>query len=48
MKSPLLTYIGLLEVDKAAIPTLVDVLGKNRKDKFFFTEISFVSIHKAS
>ena len=28
MKSALLTYIGLLEVDKAAFPSLVDVLGK--------------------
>ena len=28
MKSALLTYIGLLEVDKATFPGLVDVLGK--------------------
>ena len=31
MESALLTYIGLLEVDKAAFPSLVDVLGKNRE-----------------
>ena len=30
VKAPLLAYIGLLEVDKAAFPSLVDVLGKNR------------------
>ena len=30
VKSALLTYIGLLEVDKAAFPSLVDVLGENR------------------
>ena len=35
MKSALLTYIGLLEVDKAAFLSLVDVLGINRWDKFF-------------
>ena len=48
MKSALLTYIGLLEVDKAAFPGLVDVLEKNRWAKFFFSEISFISIHRAS
>ena len=48
MKSALLTYIGLLEVDKAAFPSLVDVLRKNRYPKFFFRQISFISIHKAS
>ena len=30
MKAALLAYIGLLEVDKAAFPNLVDILGKNR------------------
>ena len=34
MKSALLTYIGLLEVDKATFPGLVDVLGENRWAKF--------------
>ena len=48
MKSALLTYIGLLEVNKAAFLGLVDVLGKNRLDKFFFSEISFITIHSAS
>ena len=48
MKSALLTYIGLLEVDKGAFPSLVNVLGKNRWAKFFFSESSFFSIHKAS
>ena len=45
MKSALLTYIGLLEVDKAAFLSLADVLGINRWDKFFFSEISFITIH---
>ena len=48
MKSALLTYIGLLEVDKAAFVSLVDVLGENRWDKFFFSEISFITIHRTS
>ena len=48
MKSALLTYIGLLEVDKAAFLSLADVLGKNRYDKFFFSEIRFINIHRAS
>ena len=48
MKSDLLTYIGLLEVDKAAFPSLVDVLGKNCYAKFFFSESTFISIHRAS
>ena len=48
MKSALLTYIGLLELDKAAFLSLVDVLGENRYDKFFFFEISFINIHRAS
>ena len=48
MKSALLTYIGLLEVDKAAFPSLVDVLGENRYTKFFFSESTFISIHRAS
>ena len=46
MKSALLTYIGLLEVDKAAFPSLVDVLRKNRYPKFFFRQISFISVHR--
>ena len=48
MKSALLTYIGLLEVEEAAFPSLVDVLEKNRYTKFFFSEISFINIHRAS
>ena len=48
MKSALLTYIGRLEVNKAAFPSLLDVLGKNRWAKFFFSESSFISIHRAS
>ena len=46
MKSPLLTYIGLLEVDEAAFQSLVDVLRKNRYLKFFFSQISFISLHR--
>ena len=30
MKAALLAYIGLVEVDKAAFSSLVDVLGENR------------------
>ena len=48
MKSALLTYIGLLEVDKAAFLSLVDVLQENPSYKFFFTEIGFINIHRAS
>ena len=48
MKSASLTYIGRLEVDKAAFPSLVDVLGKNGWDKFFLSEIRFINIHRAS
>ena len=48
VKSALLTYIGLLEVDKAAFLSLVDLLRENRSDKFFFNEISFINIHRAS
>ena len=48
MKAALLAYIRLLQVDKAAFPSLVDVLGENRKDKFFVSEISFINIHRAS
>ena len=48
MNSALLPYVGLLEVDKAAFLSLADVLGKNRWDKFFFSEISFINIHRAS
>ena len=48
MKSALLRYIGLLEVDKAAFLSLADVLGINRSDKFFFSDISFITIHSPS
>ena len=48
MKSALSTYIGLLEVDKAAFLSLVDLLRENRSHKFFFNEISFINIHRAS
>ena len=48
MKSALLTYIGLLEVDKAAFLSLVDVLAEKRYDKFLFSEIGFINIHRAS
>ena len=48
MKSALLTYIGRLEVDKAAFLSLADVLGKYRYDKFFFSEIGFINVHRAS
>ena len=48
MKSALLPYIGLLEVDRAAFLSLADVLGKNRWDKFFFSEIGFITIHRTS
>ena len=37
MKAPLLAYIGLLEVDKAAFSSLVDVLGE-------IVRISFSSV----
>ena len=46
VKSALLTYIGLLEVDEAAFQSLVDVLRKNRYPKFFFSQISFISVHR--
>ena len=48
MKSALLTYRGLEQVDKAVFTSLANVLGKNRYDKFFFNEISFINIHRAS
>ena len=48
MKSALLPYIALLEVEKAAFLSLAEVLGKNRWDKFFLSEISFINIHRAS
>ena len=48
MKSALLTYIGRLEVDEAAFLSLADILGKNRWDKFFFSGIRFINIHRAS
>ena len=44
MKSALLTYIGLLEVDEAAFQSLADVLRKNRYPKFFFSQISFIGL----
>ena len=40
MKSALLTYIGLLEVDKAVLPSLADVLWK-------IVRISFSSVKSA-
>ena len=48
MKSALLTYLGTLEVDKAAFPSLADVLGKNCWDKFFLSETGFINIRRAS
>ena len=48
MKPALLRYIGRLEVDKAAFPSLAEVLEKNRYDKFFFSEIIFITIHRPS
>ena len=48
MKAALLAYRGLLEVDKAAFLSVVEILGKNRWAKFFFSESSFISIHRAS
>ena len=48
MKSALLTYIGLLQVDKAAFRRLADVLGKNGWDKFFLSETGFINICRAS
>ena len=48
MKSALLTYIGRLEVDKAAFSGLVDVLRETRLDKFFFSQIGFINIHRSS
>ena len=48
VKSVLLTYIGPLEVDKAEFPGLVDVLRENRQDKFFFGEVGFINIDRAS
>ena len=35
MKSALLTFIGLLELNKAVCPSLVDVLRENRYKKVF-------------
>ena len=43
MKAALLAYKRLLEVDKAAFPSLVDVLGKNRYPKFFFSQVRFLA-----
>ena len=48
MKSALLPYIGLLEVDKAAFRGLADVLREIRWDKFFFSETGFINIHRPS
>ena len=45
MKAALLAYKRLLEVDKAAFPSLVDVLGKNRYPKFFFSQVRLFSVH---
>ena len=42
VKAALLAYIGLLEVDKAAFLSLVDVLGKNCWANLFFSESSFL------
>ena len=48
MKSALLPYIGLPEVDKSAFPSLADVLREKHEDKFFLSEIGFINIHRAS
>ena len=48
MKSALLTYIGLVEVDKALVQSPADVLGKNRLDNFFFTPSSVSNILRDS
>ena len=54
MKSALLPYIGLLEVDKAAFLSLANVLGKNRYDKFsslksaLLTYIGLLEVDKAA
>ena len=45
MKAALLAYKRLLEVDKAAFPSVVDVLGKNRYPKFFFSQVRLFSVH---
>ena len=42
MKSALLTYIGILEVDKAAFPSLADVLGENRLITFFSVQAALL------
>ena len=46
MKTPLLTYIWVLKVEEAVFQSLVDVLRKNRYPKFFFSQISFISVHR--
>ena len=48
VKSALLTYIGRLQVGKGAFPSLADVFGKNRYEKFFSSEIGFINIHRPS
>ena len=54
MNSPLLTYIGLLEVDKAGFPSLADVLGKIVRIRFslvksaVLTYIGRLEVDKAS
>ena len=54
MKSALLTYIGLLEVEKAAFPGLVDVLRENRRISFssvksaLLTYIGLLEVEKAA
>ena len=48
MKAALLAHISLLEVDKAAFQSLVDVLEKNRYAMFFVRESTFINIQRAS
>ena len=54
MKSALLPYIGLLAVDKAAFPSLADVLGKKVKISFssvksaILTYIRLLEVDKAA
>ena len=54
MKSALLTYIELLEVNEAAFPGLVDVLGENRLHNFssvklaLLTYIGLLEVDKAA
>ena len=54
MKSALLTYIGLLEVDKAAFVSLADVLGEKVRLSFssvksaLLTYIGLLEVDKAA